>query len=108
MSADLVPIIYHEFTLCVLSKTKHGGEIMIEMAVKDLTLDQLHGLKVHHPSELSAGVKTFQEGDTEHDPFPTLETALTNLDIDCGFNIEIKFSQQYKVGDLVPSGLRSG
>jgi hypothetical protein len=46
VSADLVPIIYHEFTLCVQTKTKHGGEIMLEVPVHDLTVDQLQGLKV--------------------------------------------------------------
>ena len=46
MSSDLVPVIYHEFTLCVQSKTKAGGsDIMLEVPVKDLTVAQLHGLK---------------------------------------------------------------
>jgi len=98
VSADLVPVIYHEFTLCVQSKTKQGNEIMLEIPVKDITINQLHDLKVHHPSEKSAGVKTFEKDDVDHQPFPSLETALTNLDMDCGFNIEIKFSQQMKDG----------
>ena len=37
------------------------------------------------------------EGEGDHAAFPTLEAALTTLDYHCGFNIEIKFSQQYKV-----------
>jgi len=98
VSADLIPVIYHEFTLCVQSKSRHGKEMMLEIPVKDLTLNQLHELKVHHPYEKSAGVKTFPEGDDEHDPFPTLQTALTKIDQDCGFNIEIKFSQLLKDG----------
>merc|ERR1719289_306829 len=80
VSADLIPVIYHEFTLCVQSKSRHGKEMMLEIPVKDLTLNQLHELKVHHPYEKSAGVKTFPEGDDEHDPFPTLQTALTKID----------------------------
>ena len=58
--------------------------------------------QIHHPSEKSAGVKTFaaEEEDRDHAAFPTLETALTALDSHCGFNIEIKFSQQYKVGTV--------
>ncbi len=49
VSSDLVPVIYHEFTLCVQSKTKAGGsDIMLEVPVKDLTVAQLHGLKVNH------------------------------------------------------------
>jgi hypothetical protein len=48
-------------------------------------------------------VKTFaaEEEDRDHAAFPTLETALTQLDSHCGFNIEIKFSQHYKVGRVV-------
>ena len=53
---------------------------------------------MHHPSEKSSGVKEFvAEGEGDHAAFPTLEAALTTLDYHCGFNIEIKFSQQYKV-----------
>ena len=51
---------------------------------------------MHHPYEKSAGVKTFPEGDDEYDPFPTLQTALTKIDQDCGFNIEIKYGQLMK------------
>ncbi|XP_023327915.1 glycerophosphocholine phosphodiesterase GPCPD1 isoform X2 [Eurytemora carolleeae] len=99
VSSDLVPIIYHEFTLCIQSKTKQeDADILLDIPVKDLTVNQLHGLKVHHPHEKSTGVKTFQENDKEHEPFPTLETALNLLDSDCGFNIEIKFSQLFKDG----------
>jgi len=99
VSSDLVPVIYHEFTLCVQSKTKAGGsDIMLEVPVKDLTVAQLHGLKVHHPSEKSAGVKEFIEVDQDHAAFPTLESALYRVDQSCGFNIELKFPQKLKNG----------
>ena len=51
VSSDLVPIIYHEFTLCIQSKTKQeDADILLDIPVKDLTLNQLHGLKVNNQS----------------------------------------------------------
>ena len=32
------------------------------------------------------------EGEEDHEPFPTLEDILCKLDQHCGFNIEIKYS----------------
>jgi len=99
VSKDLVPIVFHEFNLCVQTKTKKGGEIMIDVPVKDLTLAELQGLKSHHPSEKEDGVKSFgNDGDTDHEPFPTLEDILLRLDEHCGFNIELKYGQMMKYG----------
>jgi len=97
VSKDLVPIVFHEFNLCVQTKTKKGGDLMLDVPVKDLTLAELQGLKSHHPSEKEDGVKSFgNEGDTDHDPFPTLEDILLSLDVHCGFNIELKYGQTMK------------
>jgi len=97
VSKDLVPVVYHEFRLCVQTRTKQGGDIMLDIPVKDLTLPELQALKVHHPSEKESGLKSFgNEGDEEHQPFPTLESILCKLDQHCGFNIEIKYSQLLK------------
>jgi len=99
VSKDLVPIVYHEFNLCVQTKTKKGGDIMLDVPVKDLTVAELQGLKSHHPSEKEGGVKSFgNDGDADHEPFPTLEDILLNLDEHCGFNIEIKYGQLMKDG----------
>jgi len=99
VSKDLVPIVFHEFNLCVQTKTKKGGDIMLDVPVKDLTLAELQGLKSHHPSEKEDGVKSFgNDGDEDHEPFPTLENVLISLDINCGFNIEIKYGQMMKDG----------
>jgi len=99
VSKDLVPIVFHEFNLCVQTKTRSGGEIMIDVPVKDLTLAELQGLKSHHPSEKEDGVKSFgNDGDTDHEPFPTLEDILLKLDEYCGFNIELKYGQMMKDG----------
>lgn len=48
LSKDLVPIIYHDFHVCIsMKKRKQLDDTdMLELPVKDLTLDQLHMLKV--------------------------------------------------------------
>ena len=103
VSSDKEPCVYHEFHLCVLTRAKMGGDVMIDVPVKDLSLAELQGLCSHHPSEKVAGVKVtsiFQliivhqtfgenEGKEEHESFPTLKSVLVSLDSSCGFNIEV-------------------
>jgi len=97
VSRDLVPILFHEFRLCVQTRTKEGGELMLDIPVRDLSLPELQRLKIHHPSEKQDGVKMFgNEGHEDHEPFPTLEDVLGKLDQHCGFNIEIKYGQLMK------------
>ena len=36
------------------------------------------------------------DGEEDHEPFPTLEDVLVKLDTHCGFNIEIKYGQLMK------------
>lgn len=48
LSKDLVPIIYHDFHVCIAMKKKKqlNDDDMLELPVKELTLDQLKLLKV--------------------------------------------------------------
>ena len=39
---------------------------------------------MHHPSEKSGGLKTFVDNDEDHQPFPTLERALSVIDTHAG------------------------
>jgi len=90
-------ILFHEFQLCVQTRTKEGGELMLDIPVRDLSLPELQRLKIHHPSEKQDGVKMFEdEGHEDHEPFPTLEDILNKLDQHCGFNIEIKYGQLFR------------
>lgn len=100
VSKDLVPIVHHEFSVCVVTKTKLNGEVMIDVPVKDLSLAELQGLRSHHPTEKERGVKCFgeNEGKLEHEPFPTLHNVLVGLDYSCGANIEVKYGQTFKGG----------
>ena len=43
VSKDLIPCIYHEFEICVVTKTKENKEVMLGVPVKDLRLEELQG-----------------------------------------------------------------
>lgn len=51
LSKDLIPVIYHDFFVSISLKRKKQIEAMdmLEIPVKDLTLEQLHLLKVSFP-----------------------------------------------------------
>ena len=62
VSKDLVPVIYHEFELCASITAKNGADAhLVDMPVKNLTLNQLQHLKTHHPHEKSSGIKVFSD-----------------------------------------------
>ncbi|XP_059475677.1 glycerophosphocholine phosphodiesterase GPCPD1-like isoform X2 [Neocloeon triangulifer] len=102
LSRDLVPVIYHDFHVIISMKQKSTlpDNDLLTLPVKDLTLQQLHLLKVYHLEEGKDQLKPrfFDEDLEDHQPFPTLRSALEKLDEHVGFNIEIKWTMQLKDG----------
>ncbi|KAJ8921091.1 hypothetical protein NQ315_015888 [Exocentrus adspersus] len=101
LSKDMVPIIYHDFHVCIAMKKKKDllDNDMLEIPVKELTLDQLRMLKVYHLSEgKTKNPRFFDEDLDDHQPFPTLEQLLQTLDHHTGFNIEIKWTMRLADG----------
>ncbi|XP_011506592.1 PREDICTED: glycerophosphocholine phosphodiesterase GPCPD1-like [Ceratosolen solmsi marchali] len=127
LSKDLIPVIYHDFYVSISLKRKKQIEAMdmLEIPVKDLTLQQLHLLKdfyyprdslgqvlyyldkeeqgvkqsVYHLEEgREKTAKFFDEDLEDHQPFPTLQTVLQELEQHVGCNIEIKWTMQLKDG----------
>ncbi|XP_012226995.1 glycerophosphocholine phosphodiesterase GPCPD1 isoform X2 [Linepithema humile] len=101
LSKDLIPVIYHDFYVSISMKRKKQIEAMdmLEIPVKDLTLEQLHLLKVYHVAEgREKNPRFFDEDLEEHQPFPTLQTVLQELEQHVGCNIEIKWTMQLKDG----------
>ncbi|CAG7836348.1 unnamed protein product, partial [Allacma fusca] len=99
LSKDLVPVLFHDFyvNIGLEQKAKRGGELTtLTIPMKDLTLAQLHELKVYHMSETPGDDD--HELSTDHDPFPTLQHALEVLNPHVGFNVEIKWTMQLKDG----------
>lgn len=101
LSKDSVPVIYHDFHVCIAmrrKKTLTDGD-MFELPIKDLTFDQLRMLKVYHVIEgKTKNPRFFDEDLEEHQPFPTLQHALEALSPKCGFNIELKCSNKLMDG----------
>ncbi|XP_076283163.1 glycerophosphocholine phosphodiesterase GPCPD1 isoform X2 [Lasioglossum baleicum] len=101
LSKDHVPVIYHDFYVSISLKRKKQIEAMdmLEIPVKDLTLEQLHLLKVYHVAEgREKNPRFFDEDLEDHQPFPTLQAALQELEQHVGCNIEIKWTMQLKDG----------
>ncbi|XP_076161634.1 glycerophosphocholine phosphodiesterase GPCPD1 isoform X4 [Ptiloglossa arizonensis] len=127
LSKDHIPVIYHDFYVSISLKRKKQIEAMdmLEIPVKDLTLEQLHLLKdcyypgdslgkvlyfidkaeqgvnqpVYHVAEgREKNPRFFDEDLEDHQPFPTLQAVLQELDQHVGFNIEIKWTMQLKDG----------
>ncbi|RZF33173.1 hypothetical protein LSTR_LSTR004859 [Laodelphax striatellus] len=100
LSRDLVPVLYHDFYVCISTKKKtvDDGD-MLQLPVKDLSLEQLHLLKLFNLQEgKQKNSKQFSEDTEEHQPFPTLQQALEVLDPSVGFNVEIKWNMKLKDG----------
>jgi glycerophosphocholine phosphodiesterase GPCPD1 len=100
LSKDLHPVIYHDFHVYVSLKRKgFDANDMLELPMKELTLEQLRNLKVYHTVEAkSREPKFFDEDLAEHQPFPELAEAFDMIDKDVGFNIEIKSAQELEDG----------
>uniref|UniRef100_A0A1L8DC78 GP-PDE domain-containing protein n=1 Tax=Nyssomyia neivai TaxID=330878 RepID=A0A1L8DC78_9DIPT len=101
LSKDLVPVIYHDFSVyvCLKRKTQIDTNDMLELPMAELTLEQLHNLKVYHVEEgKSREPRFFDEDLDEHQPFPTLAKALETIDPHVGFNVEVKWSMRYADG----------
>lgn len=101
LSKDMIPVIYHDFYVCISMKRKKEIEFteMLELPVKDLTLEHLQKLKVYHLVEGRSKETLFFDDDLdEHQPFPTLEDALKAIDIHVGFNVELKWTMEMNDG----------
>ncbi|KAK7094777.1 putative glycerophosphocholine phosphodiesterase GPCPD1 homolog 2 isoform X2 [Littorina saxatilis] len=103
LTKDRVPVIYHDFSICLSTAKKAGNDKeLLEVAVKDLCLSNLQHLKLFHRSSTSGGSSVeVSEDITEEDqlPFPTLQRCLQRVDQHLGFNIEIKYPQNLENGE---------
>ena len=52
LSKDMIPVIYHDFELCLPSTKKNGENHLVEIPLKSLTLEQLQHLRVRNSSKL--------------------------------------------------------
>ncbi|KAK8759228.1 hypothetical protein V5799_003141 [Amblyomma americanum] len=101
LSKDKVPVIYHDYHICISMKKRKSPlqeEEKLQLAVKDLTVAQLQRLKLS-PSVHESHPYDFHEDDREdNQPFPTLQHVLEAVDPAVGFNVEIKCPMQFRDG----------
>ncbi|KAM3675900.1 glycerophosphocholine phosphodiesterase GPCPD1 isoform X1 [Ammospiza nelsoni] len=105
LSKDHVPIVYHDLTCCMAMKKKLDTEPLelFEIAVKELTFDQLQLLKLAHVTALkvkdhNASFSDEENSAFEMQPFPSLQRVLESVPNDVGFDIEIKWISQQRDG----------
>jgi len=102
LSKDMVPVIYHDFHVCIAMKKKmksgNDPHDLLKLPLKDLTYAQLQMLKVYHLKEYDMGEKFNDDDFDDHQPFPTLQSSLERLEPHVGFNVEIKWTMQLKDG----------
>ncbi|XP_066295315.1 glycerophosphocholine phosphodiesterase GPCPD1-like isoform X1 [Branchiostoma lanceolatum] len=97
LTKDKVPIVYHDYKACISTKMKGGpgGAQLMEVAVMDLTLEDVQSLKLDHKTakkllaDKDASIDEEEPPDVH--PFPTLRKVFNTLPEHVNLNIEIKF-----------------
>ncbi|KAE9550858.1 hypothetical protein FO519_005939 [Halicephalobus sp. NKZ332] len=117
LTKDHVAVIFHDFHVLVSVAKRSGSTIDLnnsleksdnvvtdyhELAVKDLKLNQLRLLHLNHHKAYENKDKLkvtegYPEG-AEFEPFPTLIDALRNVNMDTGFNVEVKYPMKMSDG----------
>ncbi|KOC63791.1 Glycerophosphocholine phosphodiesterase GPCPD1 [Habropoda laboriosa] len=106
LSKDHIPVIYHDFYVSISLKRKKQTEAMdmLEIPVKDLTLEQLHLLKdFYYPGDSLGKVLYFvdkaEQGVNQLNYIKSKhKSVLQELEQHVGCNIEIKWTMQLKDG----------
>lgn len=94
VSADGVPVVYHDFDVDVGKAHK--------VQVNEYTLKELREfsrLSLHNDEGRHLELDVTKQAETNR-PFPTLQEVLKNVDMSCALNIEIKWPQQLANGQL--------
>ncbi|CAO4364288.1 unnamed protein product [Caenorhabditis nigoni] len=120
LTKDRIAVIYHDFHVLVSVARRDGHALppptmtreqldssnldFHELPVKDLKLSQLKLLMLDHlsfPQKKENVKKLVEVSEEEEDfkPFPTLVEALTKVDPDVGFNVEVKYPMMQNNGE---------
>lgn len=109
LSKDLVPVIYHDFNVCLTLRQKQSDDIeYFEIPVGDLNMKQLQMLQVEHVSEKlkdpserqSMCTLPLYKVDPRQQPFPSLRQCFEQIDEIAGFNIEVKYPLLMQTGEM--------
>ncbi|XP_060073516.1 glycerophosphocholine phosphodiesterase GPCPD1-like [Ylistrum balloti] len=101
LSKDMVPVIFHDFHVCITYRKKKKEHQLLKVGVKDLSVSELQSMKLADKTALCDDNHDMDGEDLDHihhQPFPTLQECYQLVDEKLGFNVEIKFPQQIMGG----------
>ncbi|XP_021340983.1 glycerophosphocholine phosphodiesterase GPCPD1-like isoform X2 [Mizuhopecten yessoensis] len=103
LSKDMVPVIFHDFHVCITYRKKKKEHQLLKLGVKDLSVSELQSMKLADKTAIGDEEHDIDGEDLDHihhQPFPTLQECYQLVDEKIGFNVEVKFPQQKMDGEL--------
>ncbi|XP_041369767.1 glycerophosphocholine phosphodiesterase GPCPD1-like [Gigantopelta aegis] len=92
LTKDHEPLVFHDYTVHLSYKKGFDEEAQLfEIPIKDLTLAQLHSMKLSQPCCVAGSqIDLSKENDEQKKPFPTLKQVLLEADKRLAFFMEVK------------------
>jgi len=103
LSADGVPVVYHDFDVDAVAAQQSSNEIgKFRIQVNQFTVKQLRDFRLLalHDGEGHAYTLNVPNQVECNRPFPTLAEVLDKVDETCGLNIEVKWPQMLESGKM--------
>lgn len=103
ISADGVPIVYHDFDVDAVAAQQSNRELgKFRVQVDEFTMKQLRDFRLLalHDSHGCPYTLSVPNQEASNRPFPTLAEVLDRVDPTCGLNIEIKWPQLLESGKM--------
>lgn len=103
VSADGVPVVYHDFDVDAVAAQQSSDELgKFRVQVNQLTVKQLRDFRLLalHDGEGCPYTLNVPNQAESNRPFPTLAEVLTQVDETCGLNVEIKWPQMLESGKM--------
>lgn len=103
VSADGVPVVYHDFDVDAVAAQQSSDELgKFRVQVNQFTVRQLRDFRLLalHDGEGCPYTLNVPNQAEINRPFPTLEEVLDQVDESCGLNIEIKWPQLLESGKM--------
>ncbi|XP_069119397.1 glycerophosphocholine phosphodiesterase GPCPD1-like isoform X2 [Argopecten irradians] len=96
LSRDKIPVVFHDFHVCITYRKKKKEHQLLKIGVKDLSVAELQSMKLADKTALSDEDHDIDGEDLDHfhhQPFPTLQECYQLVEEKIGFNVEIKYPQ---------------
>lgn len=103
VSADGVPVVYHDFDVDAVAAQQSSNELgKFRVQVNEFTVKQLRDFRLLslHDGKGCQYTLNVPNQEESNRPFPTLAEVLDQVDESCGLNIEIKWPQLLESGKM--------